>query len=202
MNKTAVRFGVAALLIGAGAGVGFLLGRPFPAAPARSDEVRIHFRPGDDTVFTAPPQWTEWEYPGSKVENSTGGSGYKDMRIEYSTGQRAVLTTPDDFDMVCEFYKKKCDLRPPGDSSVHARFDTGGSDKDYYVTLYETRHGNWFEGAKQQDTRTMGFQVSTVRYHLAGFISRGKGASATQVVLAYRPLTEFVSVARQLQLKP
>src|SRR4051812_16822879 len=111
MNKSSVRAGVAALLFVAGVGTGFLVARQLQAISSPTEDApRIRFRPGDEHVFDDPPKWTEWQYPGSKVVDSGGGGDYTDMKIKHSVGQRAVLTTPDDFDQVCEYYKKKCDL--------------------------------------------------------------------------------------------
>ena len=203
MNRPSVRICIAALLLVVGVGLGFLLARQFPATSSTADDSpRIRFRPGDEQVFTDPPKRTEWQYPGSKIINSSDGAEFTDMgAIKFSTSQRTVLSTPDDFDTVCEFYKKKLDLRHPGDGSVLWKYEGGGTSKDYYLTIYETKHGNWFEGSPQQGAKSMGFHLDTVRYHLVGFLSRGRGDTETQVMLAYRPLTEFISVAKQHRVK-
>jgi hypothetical protein len=201
MNKTTSRLFVGLLLIGIGIAGGFLLGRQSPEDSKTIDEIRMRFRSGDDLVFASPPLRTEWDYPKSRSEGAIDRSGYKDDFFEYSIAERAVMTTPDDFDTVCDFYKKKLELRPPQDNSVLMKFEASSKGNDYLLTLTESKHANWFEGAKESETRSLGFQVTTLRYHLAGFISRGKGDSKTQIVLFYRPQSEFISVAKRLQMK-
>jgi hypothetical protein len=183
-------------------GLGFLTARLLPSQAAATDnEPRIRFRAGDQKVFAPVPELSEWRYPGSKEHHGAGPSTFKDMGIEFSLSQRAILATPDDFDKVCDYYKTKCDLRDPGSQSAHWRDEGGGSATDYWITLYEAKHGNWFTGPARQGVRSMGFHVSTTGYHLVGFISRGATEPTTEIVLVYRPLSEFMSVAKQLQLK-
>jgi hypothetical protein len=191
---------VVIVLVSVGFAAGFVCSRQFPASTGTSDDApRIRFYPGDDSVFASTPGWEEWRYPDSKVHGSASSATMTHHGIQFSTSAQAVLTTPDDFDKVCEYYKRKCDLRPPGDSSAHWKDHSGGLDKDFWLAVYESRHSNWLVGPDSRSGKHMGFDVSTTRYHLAGFVYRGERDDVTQVMLVLRPQTEFTSVAKLLR---
>ena len=78
----------------------------------------ITFRAADPELLAEPPPWQEWQYPDSRVHNSSTGSGGKLGDIEFGSADRVALTTADDFDKVWAFYKDKCKLSDPGDSST------------------------------------------------------------------------------------
>jgi hypothetical protein len=191
---------VVVVLVGVSFAAGFVCSRQFLAPSASSDDApRVRFYPADASVFAAPPSWEEWRYPDSKVHRSADSATMTDHGIQFSTSAQAVLTTPDDFDKVCDYYKRKCDLRPPGASSAQFKYYTGGLDKDFWLVVYESRNSNWLAGPDGRSGKHMGFDVSTTRYHLAGFVYRGERDDVTQVMLVLRPQTEFLSVAKLLR---
>jgi hypothetical protein len=191
---------VVIVLVGGGFAAGFIYSRQFPGSTGSSDDVpRVRFYPEDASVFTAPPGWEEWRYPDSKVHRFSDSATMTDHGVQFSTSAQAVLTTPDDFDKVCDYYKRKCDLRPPGASPAIFKDYGSGLDKDFWLVIYDTRNSNWLVGPDSPSGKHMGFDVSTTRYHLAGFVYRGERDDVTQVMLALRPQTEFLSVAKLLR---
>jgi hypothetical protein len=189
------------LLMAISGRLGFLAARPFAAATLPPDDaLRIRFRAGEDGLFGPVPNWEGWQYPGSKSHSSITGAGHDANGVRFGATEWAVLTTADDFEKVCAYYKKKGELRHPGIGNYAVRMDSGGSGRDFFMTVFENKYGNWLVGPEESDAAdAMGFTVSSLRYQLAGFVHRRKGEHGTCIMLVYRPLPEFISVAKLLQ---
>jgi hypothetical protein len=198
---------VALLLVGAGVAIGWLASRhfsgpgaspqsdkPAPGTSRQSDKPAVSFRIADPQLVADAPPWETWQYPGSKVDNSSTGGGFSSGDMHFGTTERIALVSPDGFDKVWAFYKDKCQIR---DGSSAYRFAGNPSN----ITLFDDVHANSFAGPKNDALTARAFTVHSLRYQLVGFVYRPRGADSTCILLAYRPNREFISLVKERIVK-
>src|SRR5207249_12232727 len=132
---------------------------------------------------------------------SSTGRGGKLGDLEFGSADRVALTTADDFDKVWSFYKDKCKLLDPGDSSSTVRFEGGGSAQAITFKVFDDIQAHSFEGPKTAAVRARAFSVKSLRYTLVGFVYRPAAADATSILLVYRPNKEFISLLKEKMVK-
>ena len=192
---------VGILLLGAGVAIGWFAARPPYKLGGALGKPVITFRAADPELLAEPPAWQEWQYPGSRVHASSTGGGSKLGDIEFGSADRVALTTADDFDKVWAFYKDKCKLLNPGDSSSSARFEGGGTAQAMTFKVFDDIQAHSFEGPKTEAVRARAFAVKSLRYTLVGFVYRPAVADATCILLVYRPNKEFISLLKEKLVK-
>jgi hypothetical protein len=187
------------MLLGVGGATGWFAARhfsgaePTPAAQKPVPSIRL----SDPAILDPALPWETWQYPGSKVDNSSTGGGFTSGAIEFGATERIALVTPDDFDKVWAFYKDKCQLREPGDGTESHHFEGGGA----YIKLFDDIQAHSFAGPKSDLLAARAFTVQSLRYQLVGFVYRPKGAASTCILLAYRPNKEFTSLLKERAAK-
>jgi hypothetical protein len=159
------------------------------------------FRAADPELLAEPPPWQDWQYPGSRVLASSTGGGHKLGNIDFRNAERIALTSSDEFDKVWTFYKDKCKLLDPWNSSETARFAGGGTADAITFNVFDDIQANSFEGPKSDALRARAFVVQSLRYTLVGFVYRPATADATGILLVYRPNTEFISLLKEKLVK-
>lgn len=191
---------VGILLLGGGVAIGWFAARRWEAAPHPGDTTTkpvFTYRAADPEVFAEPPPWQQWEYPDSRVHASGTGGHTTLGDIEFGNAERIALTTPDDFDKVLAFYKDKCKLLDPGNSSQTMRFEGGGTAQAMTLKIFDDIQAHSFEGPNTEGVRARAFVVKSLRYTLVGFVYRPVPADATSILLVYRPNKEFLSLLKE-----
>ena len=161
----------------------------------------IYYRAGDKDVVAPAPSWEEWKYPDSRVYNSSTGGGSKLGEIEFGGTDRVALVTPDDFDKVWGFYKEKCKLRALGDAGSTLRFEGGGNEQALTLKIFDDIRAHTLEGPKSESVQARAFSVQSLRYSLVGFMYRPRGSDSTNILILYRPNTEFIGLLKEKLVK-
>ena len=151
-----------------------------------------------DAELLAPaPSWETWQYPGSKIHASHTGAGHSLGNIQFGNADRLALTTSDGFDEVWTFYKDKCNLLDPGNSSMTMRFEGNGSANGMTFKIFDDILAHSIEGPTNESLRARAFVVESLRYTLVGFVYRSAAAASTDILLIYRPNKEFISLLKE-----
>jgi hypothetical protein len=164
-----------------------------------SEKAVFSYRLADADTLAPPPAWRTWEYPGSKLDNSSTGGHSTVGELEFGHTETIALTTSDDFDKVWTFYKEKCQLGALGRGG--ANFQASGNEKAIRVTLFDNVQANGFSGPKSDLLQARAFTVHSIRYQLVGFVYRPKASDTTCILLAYRPNTEFIALMKERVVK-
>lgn len=190
----------AILLLVVGGAAGWFA-RQIAAAGSRPDSGKAVFsyRLADADTLAPPPAWQTWEYPGSKMDNSSTGGHSKVGELEFGQTETIALTTLDDFDKVWTFYVEKCQLGALGRGG--GDFQASGNEKAIRVTLFDNVVANGFSGPKSNLLQARAFTVHSLRYQLVGFVYRPKASDTTCILLAYRPNTEFIALMKERVVK-
>jgi hypothetical protein len=141
----------------------------------------------------APPEWTEWRYPGSTEQGSSKGGGGTMNGLTVGPIDSVILTTPDDFEKVLEWYANKFDspvIAVPTGSGSLGKFNTENTDDPIInanVMLASNRPGDERDKGTWRPVRMKVISARTPRYDLVINVSRAEGESHTHVVVTYFP---------------
>jgi hypothetical protein len=190
MKKFALALVVLALVGGAFGGGYFLHHWQGPNNTERMSETAS--TPLQKSKAKAPPEWTEWQYPGSKEQGSSKGGGGLMNGVKVGPIYSVELTTSDDLDKVLNWYAKEFGSEiiavPTGSGSL-SRFNSDNKDDPVI-------NGNVILSNRPSDDRNAGslrpvkmkvISVRTPRYDLVVNVSRAESESHTHVVVTYFP---------------
>jgi hypothetical protein len=142
-----------------------------------------------------PPEWTEWQYPGSAEGGSSKGGGGTANGVSVGPIYSVILTTPDDLDKVLEWYAKKFGneiIAVPTGSGSLGEMNTANADDPIInanVMLASGRPSDDPARGTWRPVRMKVISVRTPRYDLVINVSRAEGESHTHVIVTYFPNT-------------
>jgi hypothetical protein len=155
---------------------------------------------GDARVLAAPPSWEEWKYPNSRVHQAKSAGPFFVGKIKSGAVDWVTLVSNDDFDKVWGFYRDKSEQKVLADGRTPAAVvgqEWEGGKRVPTVTIYDRHYACTAEAPRGDRPGARGFWVQTLRYKLAGFISRAEGSDSTDILLFYRTDNKFLGLLKE-----